>query len=112
MDSSVLTSQLVLAYIAAHGLQFLKGKDWFPLMKRDSVKLNRAFSALVAFCVSMGMQYTFSSHVGTIGQHMLDIQIVIPSIAVLGHNVWAWISQFILQDAVFKGFIQGKEKAA
>lgn len=96
-EANVLFTHFTAAALAVVLMNWLKAQKWFPLVQKDRAILNRIFSAGVALAVTVGITYTWSSTTG--GGH--QVVIVIPSIAVLGHNLWHWVGQYMMQEGYF-----------
>ena len=105
MDNA-LASQLAFAYISAHLLQWLKNSPAFPLMQKDAVYLNRFFSAVFAFLVSLGINTVHTWAVSSDGSHVLTITMAIPAWNILFQHLWEWGQQYVFQDGVFRFFIK------
>lgn len=96
MDASIGLTHFTSAAIVVWLMNKLKAASWFPLVQKDAVYLNRAFSAVVAFFVSIGIHYTWSASAD--GSHTLVL--AIPSLAVLAVGLWHVINQFALQETL------------
>lgn len=105
---STLASQFAMAYVTTHILQYLKMLGKFPLMQKDLVWLNRAFSAMVAFGVSVGVHMLHSFVANPDGSHVLTLVIAIPAWPSLLEHVWDWMEQYVFQEVNFGLFIKGK----
>ena len=68
MTQTEVGGSLLVGFYTAHFLQWLKMRDWFPLMKEGFPKLNRAVGWAVAFLVAIGLHWTFN--VDSSGWHM------------------------------------------
>lgn len=101
METELLTTQFTAGYAASALLQWLKAKPWFPFASMDDSTLNRICAAAVAFFVAIGIHYTFDVQNGILTITGLTISNV-------AHGIWAWVQQYGIQQAVYKGLIQPK----
>jgi hypothetical protein len=114
MDNGMelFSSQLVIGYLSAHGLEWLKGNKWFPFMQANAQRLNAVTSAIIALLISIGIQHTFDASVTADGNHVLSFTLVIPSAAQLLHNLFGWARQFVFQRVSYHLFVKGKQSNA
>jgi hypothetical protein len=99
MDSApTIETQVTLAVALPYLLQWLKGKSGFPLMSYNSQALNRTFTALVAFCASLGIHITFNSIAGTLLISGLTLSTIVTA---LQHGAFQWM----MQHGVYKMMI-------
>ena len=99
METELLTSQLTAGYAVASLIEWLKGQKWFPFATADNAKLNRAFAMLTAFIAAVGLHTTFDSEAGVLTISGLTVVNVL-------HSVWAWVQQYAIQQAAYKGLIK------
>lgn len=104
MDSPV--AQLVLAYMGTHLVELLKKWSGVPWMDATTDKINKMVGALVALCATAGILIATSWEPTT---GTLDIHIT----GLTGWNVlklgWDWLSQFVLQQALYHGTLKKTE---
>lgn len=98
MEASVGLTHFTSAAIVVYVMNKLKAASWFPLIQKDAVLMNRAFSAVVAFAVSIGIHYTWTANPD--GSHGLMLQI--PTLAGLGLGVWHFLNQFAMQETIYQ----------
>ena len=96
MEGSIGLTHFTSAAIVVYAMNRLKAATWFPLLQKDKVAINRVFSVIVAFAVSIGIHYTWTSDAG--GGHQLVLQI--PSLGVLALGVWHWLNQYAMQETL------------
>lgn len=96
MDASIGLTSFTSAAIVVWAMNKLKAASWFPLIQKDAKVLNRAFSAVTAFAVSLGIHYTWTANPD--GTHQLLLQI--PTIAGLLLAFWHALNQFALQETI------------
>lgn len=94
--SSVGVTHFTSAAIVVYLINKLKAATWFPLLQKDKVIACRMFSAIVAFCVSIGITYAWSTLPD--GTHSLVIQI--PTLAALAVGLWHWLNQYAMQETL------------
>lgn len=92
------------AYVTSLILDWLKHQPWFPFMQIDTAKLNRAFSILVAFAVSMGLHYTFDPTTRVLA-------ITIPTLAEALSGAIHAATQFGFQDLSYRLAIKDRTTA-
>lgn len=97
MESSIGLTHFTSAAIVVYFMNKLKAAKWFPILQKDRVLLNRAFSIVVAFFVSIGISYTWTATEG--GAHQLVL--MIPSWGVLALGVWHWLNQYAMQETLY-----------
>lgn len=96
MDASIGVTHFTSAAIVVYFMNKLKSARWFPLVQKDRVWLNRAFSMVVAFAVSIGIHYTWAASPD--GTH--QITIMIPTWTALALGVWHWLNQYAMQETL------------
>lgn len=99
MDEQMLLTQATVGYIASALIEFLKQQKWFVFANVDTARLNRAFSMFVAFLSALAIHATYDSEQGVLTITGLTLTGVV-------HAGWAWIQQFALQQAAYKGLVQ------
>ena len=95
----LLTSQMTSAYITSALLEWLKAKPWFPFASADTAVLNRATSMIFALIAAIGLHYTFDAESGVLTITGLTAANIL-------HTGWAWIQQYALQQAAFRGLVK------
>lgn len=99
METELLTSQLTAGYAMATLIEWLKKQAWFPFVAADNARLNRAFAMLASFIAAIGLHATFDSEAGVLTIVGLTLSNVL-------HTGWAWIQQYAIQQASYKGLIK------
>lgn len=61
MPMSLFGSQVVLAWISSHLIEWLKNQTWFPFAKYGSFWLNSITSAVTALVASGAFTYAFAA---------------------------------------------------
>ena len=103
METELITSQLTAAYATSAVLQWLKGKPWFPFANANTAALNRATSMVLALIAAIGLHYTFDAESGVLTISGLTAANIL-------HTVWAWVQQYALTQASYKGLIKNGGK--
>ena len=98
LDASIGLTHFTSAAIVVFAMNKLKAATWFPLVQKDAVALNRAFGAIIAFLVSIGIHYQWTANAD--GSHALLLQI--PTLTALAYGVWHWLNQYALQEVIFQ----------
>jgi hypothetical protein len=96
--SNVVFTHFTAAGLVVVTMNWLKNASWFPLVQKDAVKLNRAFSMALALAVGIGIRYVWTP--GTEGTHILTL--TIPSWSVLAAGLWHSIGQYLMQEGFFQ----------
>ena len=99
METELITSQLTAGYACAALMEWLKKQSWFPFATVDNARLNRAFAMALAFATAVGLHFTFDSEAGVLTITGLTLANIL-------HTGWAWIQQYALQQAAFRGLIK------
>lgn len=93
--------QMVVGYIGAAGLQWLKRQKWFPLVSNASATwVQRVFSALVATAAASGIAYSWDNTAGV-------LTITGLTAASLLHFGWDVIQQFVAQHLAYHVGVKG-----
>lgn len=93
-----LGNQFGSAIIVSYLLEYLKGKDWFPLISYLSSSRAKAIvGGLAAFITTLGISYAFDYHPS--GNSTLTI--VIPAIPQLIHSLLDFAKQWAMQQFVY-----------
>lgn len=98
MDASVGLTHFTSAAIVVYAMNKLKSATWFPLIQKDWTAMNRAFSVVVAFAVSIGIHYVWSTQADGSHQLILDI----PTWGGLALGIWHWLNQYAMQETLFQ----------
>lgn len=98
MDASIGVTHFTSAAIVVYAMNKLKAATWFPVLQKDWTLMNRAFSVVVAFLVSIGIHYTWTAN--SDGSHALLLQI--PTLSALGLGLWHWLNQYAMQETLFQ----------
>lgn len=96
MDASIGLTHFTSAAIVVYVMNKLKSATWFPLLQKDWVTINRAFSIVIALLVSWGIHYAWTADVSGGHQLVLDI----PAWSTLGLTVWHWLNQYAMQETL------------
>lgn len=99
METELITSQITAGYAAAALIEWLKHRSWFPFASVDNARLNRALAMITSFVTAIGLHFTFDSQAGVLTITGLTLVNV-------AHTVWAWVQQYALQQAAYKGLIK------
>lgn len=81
---------LGLGAIAAYLIKFAQSSKYFPWITEEGKKINLFVQAMLSLIASVGIGYTWDATT-----HALTITGL--SIAVVGHGIFSWISQFAIQ---------------
>lgn len=90
---SMIGTQVALAWIAAHVIEYLKKQTWFPFARYGAFWLNAITSAVAAIVTAGAFSYTFA----TDGTFSLSGNIY----TIIG-VLWNAVIQFTLQHTFFK----------
>lgn len=93
MPMSLIGSQVALAWIAAHLIEWLKYQKWFPFAKYGAFWLNALTSVVTALVAAGAFSYTFA----TDGTFSLG-----GNIYTIAGVLWNGVIQFTLQHFFFK----------
>lgn len=107
MMDDTLTHQIALAVVVAYVIQWLKDRQWFPLLNADTARLNELCSVLGAFVSSVGIQFALQGTFDT-GWHLA---LSIPPGPVIWDTVIHTIGQFGIQQAIYHGLIKSDRKS-
>ena len=82
MTQTEVGGSLLVGFYTVHFLQWLKHKDWFPLMREGFPAMNRAVGWGVALLTAIGLHWTFNVdgtgwHAGLSGPQTSIIDFVI-----------------------------------
>ena len=80
-------------------LEWLKKQSWFPFVTLDNARLNRAFAMFAAFVAAIGLHFTFDTDAGV-------LTITGLTLTNIAHTSWAWVQQYAIQQASYKGLIK------
>jgi len=98
------TSQIVLGAVFSYLLQMLKKVSWFPILTEESAKAIKIFFAsLTSLCAVTGLTYVYNPIAHT-------VLISNFSLALVGHAVWQWATQFVMQEGWYQ-LVFNKPKA-
>lgn len=89
------------AIIVSTILQFVKNSPLFPLINRESGKLNTVLSMLAAGVVALGLSYNYTFDAAT-GAFTLGFS---GSVGGVVNGLAHWAGQWTLQHASYKGLI-------
>jgi hypothetical protein len=98
MDASIGVTNFTSAAIVVYFINRLKASPWFPLLQKDRTMLNRSFSVVVAFFVSVGIHYQWNNAYSTANGGSITIDL--PGLYVLALGVWHWINQYAFQETL------------
>lgn len=93
MPMSLIGSQIVLAWLASHLIEWLKTQTWFPFAKYGAFWLNGITSAAAALVAAGAFTYTFTAD----GAFSLTGNIY----SVIG-VAWNAVIQYALQHVMYK----------
>lgn len=94
-----LTTGAVVTYV----IQWLKNSGKFSWITVETKKLNRFISAILALAISLGISYSYNPEAR-------DLTIHIPTMTVFMLAVWEWAKQFISQQLIYDGILDGPKK--
>ena len=102
--SDVLLQHLSYGFATTYALEWLKKSPWFPLLKQETVTLNRVLSAGVAFLSSVGIVTAMNGHLTWAAG--ATISFTIPPISVLWGTLVHTVGQYGIQESVYKGLVK------
>lgn len=103
----LVISQLTISTIVVVVMEHLKRATWFPWLKAEGDKMNRAIAALMAAITAVGIHYTYDASAA--GGTLVFTGI---SWAALGHGVWHWLQSYATQEVIYKGAIRQSNPVA
>jgi hypothetical protein len=106
-DVSLPLTHVTSAAIVVWGINKLKSASWFPFLQKNWTIVNRTFSVVAAFGVSIGISYQWSANAS--GGHQLVLQI--PGLAALVLSLWHVLNQYVLQETLFQVTKPGQQQA-
>jgi uncharacterized membrane protein len=89
------------AVIVSTLLQLLKNSAWFPLIDRETGKLNAVLSLIAAGFVTLGLSYNYSYDAAS-GAFTLGFSGTVGGVV---NGLAHWAGQWTLQHAAYKGLI-------
>lgn len=96
MDQSVVVTQVTISAIIVALVNWAKSSSFFPAFIRGRTWLIRGVSLALSFVGGLGVHSVWTASAD--GGHVLTF--AIPSLAVLGLNIWAGIKQFTLTEVI------------
>ena len=95
MDASIGLTHFTSSAIVVYAMNRLKAASWFPLIQKEKATMNRIFSVVIAFAVSIGIHYTWDPTARIFA-------LTLPTLSALGLGVWHWINQYAMQETLYQ----------
>lgn len=99
MTEDHLLTQIVIAYLATHLIEFIKGSASVPWVTKTTDRVNKAIGAFLAALTVVGIAVvtTWDASTGTFTLVVSGLS----ATSVLTF-IWHWLEQFILQQSAYK----------
>lgn len=97
---NVLSTQITLSGLSVLFIQMLKNSSWAPWFHRESDRLNRFASTLLAILSAIGIHMTWT-HGSLPGQYMLTVTGM--TVAGIAFGVWAVVKSLVLNEIIYRG---------
>ena|ERR1700678_2105555 len=100
MQPSIAMTEFATSGLGVYFMQWLKGAKWFPWLTKETAKLNRGASVVLAAITAWGISYKWSpQHAsGVLGV----LSVSIPTLAVFSMGAWHWAVQFVSQETIYR----------
>lgn len=100
----VLIQHIAYGFTGTYALEWLKRSPLFPMLSRDTGRLNRAVSMLVALLSSVGIVTAMNGHLTWDAGATLTL--TIPPLSVLWGTVVHTVGQYAIQQGVYEGMVK------
>jgi hypothetical protein len=94
-----LSNQVVVSAIGVWLVQRLKQAPWFPWVRQQSDRAQRAAAVMVALLATAGIHVTFESEAGVLTVTGLTL-------ANFAHFLWHALKTFVFQELVYRAGVK------
>lgn len=108
-NASMIESKFFSAYVTVFILKYLRNQPWFPFLRDNAARMNKAVSIVAALAASQGIHWAFDIVAVDEATRQLNIAITFPTTVAMMHVLYGTATQYVMQQLNYKWFIVAHE---